>query len=83
MREVSRYSMTYDVMGLSPSLVLAVHCTEKVEGDVAVARSRVGDEGGTVKNWNLNSNIDNDCLNLYSVYNIARNLHQEKFFSCL
>ena len=48
MREVSRYSTTYDVMGLPPLLVLAVHWTEKVEGDVAEANSKVGEEGGTV-----------------------------------
>ena len=39
--------MTYDVMGLPPSLVLGVHWTEKVEGEVAVARSSVGEDGGT------------------------------------
>lgn len=50
MREVSRNSMTYDVMGLPPSLVLTVHWTEKAEEDVAVASSRVGEEGGTVQN---------------------------------
>ena len=35
-------------MGLPPSLVLAVHWTEKVEGDVAMASNRVGEDGGTV-----------------------------------
>lgn len=39
--------MTYDVMGLPPSLVLGVHWTEKVEGEVAVARRSVGEDGGT------------------------------------
>ena len=54
-REVSRYSMTYDVMGLPPSLALGVHWTEKVDGDVAVARSRIGEEGGTEGKYNTYS----------------------------
>ena len=68
--------MTYDVMGLPPSLVLGVHWTEKVEGEMAVARSSVGEDGGTgvkmVNINNLNLQVSTYSKYSFSLYNFCK-----------
>ncbi len=51
---LSRYSITYAVMGLPPLLALAVQLRESALEEAAVGDSRIGAEGGTE---NDNNNI--------------------------
>lgn len=60
--EVSLYSTRWAVMGLPPSLAMAVHLRAITSEEVAVAERRMGAEGGTEGREETEQKQCKDCF---------------------